>query len=246
MIFFKHSIYVGLSLAIAAPSTKSQELDTYTINYLATAGVATASARRSLSKIEGNTYQLLNTINVELAGQSVTKIIEISEIILSKDKKWVPNSYSKEQLGFKETFEKVIYDWDQSIAKVRTTDRSSQVNLEKGTFDQLSHQIAIRENFTEGNERLSYNIIDKSTVEEYQYTIVGEEDLRTALGDFRSIKIERTQPEDDSRSIVFWLSTDWAGVLLKMNQVIGMGIEVSLEIQDGVVNGKPITGKRKF
>lgn len=240
------STYLALSLSISVPSLKSQELDTYSINYMAKAGIATAHAKRSLSKITENSYQLLNTLNVALAGKSVTEIKEKSEVVLSPDQKLIPNSYSKEQLGLRNTLEHITYNWDQSIAIVSNTDQSAQINLKKGTYDQLSHQIVMRKNFILGIEEFSYSVIDRSRIEEYRYSILGQETISTPLGDFLSTKIERTQPDNDNRSIVFWLSTEWAGVLLRMNQVINGGIGLTLEIQDGFVNGKPITSKKEF
>ena len=237
------AIYLGLLLLIIPPSSKSQELDTYAIDYRAKAGIVTATARRSLSKIERNSYQLLNTLNVALAGQSVAEIIERSEVVLLDDQTLVPNSYSKEQFGFRDNLESITYNWDQSAATIINSDQFTQINLEKGTFDQLSHQIAMRENFTRGGEQFSYNVIDDFKLKEYRYSVIGREEIKTPLGDFHSIKIERTQPRDDKRSIVFWLSTEWAGVLLRMDQVINGTIELTLEIQDGFVNGRPITGQ---
>ncbi len=245
-IVLSPSTYLVLLLSLSAPSSKSQELDTYSINYMAKAGIAAAYAKRSLSKIAENSYQLLNTLNVTLAGQSVTEIKEISEIVLSPDQKLIPNSYSKEQSGLKDTLEHITYNWNKSIATVSNTDQSAQINLEEDTYDQLSHQIVMRENFIKGIEEFSYSVIDQARIEKYRYSILGQENISTPLGDFLSIKIERTQPDNGNRSIVFWLSTEWAGVLLRMNQVINGEIEVTLEIQDGFVNGKSITSKKKF
>ena len=245
-IFGSPSIYLWLLLSISSSSLRSQELDTYSINYTARTGIATASATRSLSKIRSNSYQLINILIVTLAGQPVTEIKEVSEIILSNDQNLIPSSYRKEQLGFIDTIEEITYDWEQYIAKIATADLSTQINLEDDTFDQLSHQLAMRENLTRGIERFSYNVINRSGIREYKYAVLGEESIRTPLGDFLSIKVERMQPADDDRSIVFWLSTEWEGVLLRMDQVINGGIGLTLEIQDGFVNGKTITGKEIF
>ena len=245
-IFGSPSIYLWLLLSISSSSLRSQELDTYSINYTARAGIATASASRSLSRITSNSYQLMNILIVTLAGQTVTEIKELSEITLSNDQNLIPSFYSREQLGFIDTVEEITYDWEQYIAKIATADLSTKINLENDTFDELSHQLAMRENLTRGIERLSYNVINNSGIREYQYTVLGEERIRTPLGDFLGIKVERTQPKHNDRSIVFWLSKEWAGVLLRMDQVINDKIGLTLQIQDGFVNGKPITGKEIF
>ena len=147
------------------------------------------------------------------------------------------------QTGYRDKSENIEFDWVQSIATISTAEQSQTVKIEDEIFDKLSHQLNIHNNTRKTTNKISFNIIDESGIQEYQYIVLGYEDIETPLGQFSSIKIERNLPKSSSRSVVFWLSSEWEGVLLKMDQMINGAITVTLEIQEGQVNGKSITGR---
>ena len=242
-LFRALSPYSVVFLIILSQSSLSQELNTYFINYDASAGLATASATRSLSKITTNSYELLNTIKVSVTGQSIMDMTERSRITISDNQQVIPSSYSMRQTGFRDKSENIEFDWVQSIATISTAEQSQEIKIEGEIFDKLSHQLKIHSNINQNINQISFNIIDDSGIQKYQYSVLGNEDIKTPLGKFPSIKIERTLPENAARSVVFWLSTEWEGVLLKMNQLINGVITVTLEIQSGRINGKSIVGK---
>ena len=234
--------FVVFLLILSHPSV-GRELNTYSINYKASAGLATASATRSFLKSTTNSYELVNTIEVSAAAQSILNMTERSKITLSDSQKLIPLSYSMRQTGYINKSENIEFDWVQSIATISTAEQSQIVEIEDEIFDKLSHQLNIHNNIRKTTNKISFNIIDESGIKEYQYTVLGYEDIETPLGQFPSIKIERELPKSSSRSVIFWLSSEWEGVLLKMDQMINSIITVTLEIQEGRVNGKSITGR---
>ena len=237
------SPYLVVFLLILSHPSVGRELNTYSINYKASAGLATASATRSFLKSTTNSYELVNTIEVSAAAQSILNMTERSKITLSDSQKLIPLSYSMRQTGYINKSENIEFDWVQSIATISTAEQSQIVKIEDEIFDKLSHQLNIHNNIRKNTNKISFNIIDESGVQEYQYNILGHEDIDTPLGQFSSIKIERNLPKSSSRSVIFWLSSEWEGVLLKMDQIINSIITITLEIQEGRVNGKSITGR---
>jgi len=234
--------FVVLLLTLSQPSV-SRELNTYSINYTASAGLATASATRSFLKSTTNSYELLNTIEVSAAAQSIMNMTERSRITLTDSHQLIPLSYSMRQTGYIDKSENIEFDWVQSIATISTAEQSQKIKIEDEIFDKLSHQLNIHNNIRKTTNKISFNIIDESGIQEYQYSILGYENIDTPLGQFPSIKIERNFPKSSSRSVIFWLSSEWEGVLLKMDQMINSIITITLEIQEGRVNGKSITGR---
>jgi len=234
--------FVAFLLILSQPSV-GLELNTYSINYKASAGLATATATRSFLKSTTNSYELINTIEVSAAAQSIINMTERSKITLSDSQQLIPLSYSMRQTGYRDKSEDIEFDWVQSIATISTADQSQTVRIEDEIFDKLSHQLNIHSNIKKTTNNISFNIIDESGIQEYQYSVLGYEDIETPLGQLPSIKIERNLPKSSSRSVVFWLSSEWEGVLLKMDQMINGAITVTLEIQEGQVNGKSITGR---
>ena len=233
--------FLAFLLFLPQPSA-CKELNTYFINYKASTGFATASATRSFSKVTTNSYELLNTIEVSVAAQSFMSMKERSRVTLS-DSQLIPLSYSMRQTGFKEKLESIEFDWILSTATISSGKRYRKVKIEGEIFDKLSHQLNIHSYIKQNTNQISFNIIDESRIQKYQYSVLGNEDIETPLGEFPTIKIKRTLPEDTSRSVVFWLSSEWEGVLLKMSQVINGAITVNLEIQEGRVNGESVIGK---
>ena len=237
------SPYFVVFLLILSQPSVGRELNTYSINYKASAGLATASATRSFLKSTTNSYELLNTIEVSTAAQSVMNMTERSRIILLESQQLIPLSYSMRQTGYIDKSENIEFDWVQSIATISTAEQSQTVKIEDEIFDKLSHQLNIHSNIKKAINKISFNIIDESGIQEYQYSVLDYEDIETPLGQFPSIKIERELPKSSSRSVIFWLSSEWEGVLLKMDQMINGAITVTLEIQEGQVNRKSITGR---
>ena len=237
------SPYFVVFLLILSHPSVGRELNTYSINYKASAGLATAFATRSFFKSTTNSYELLNTIEVSAAAQPILNMTERSKITLSDSQQVIPLSYSMRQTGYIDKSENIEFDWVQSIATITTAEQSQRVKIQDEIFDKLSHQLNIHNNIRKPTNKISFNIIDESGIQEYQYSILGYEDIDTPLGQFPSIKIERNLPKSSSRSVVFWLSSEWKGVLLKMDQMINGAITVTLEIQEGQVNGKSITGR---
>ena len=234
--------FLAFLLVLPQPSV-SQELNTYLINYTANTGFATASATRSFSKVTTNSYELLNTIEVSVAAQSFMSMKERSRLTLSDNQQLIPLSYSMRQTGMREKFESIEFDWVQSIATITSEGRSRKVTIGGDIYDKLSHQLNIHSYIKQNTNQISFDIIDESRIQKYQYRVLGNENIITPLGEFPSIKIERILPEDTSRSLVFWLSSEWEGVLLKISQMINGAITVTLEIQEGRVNGESVLGK---
>ena len=168
---------------------------------------------------------------------------ERSRVTISDGQQLIPLSYSMRQTGFREKSENIEFDWVQSVATISTTERSQRIKIKGEIFDKLSHQLKIHNHIKQNTNQISFNIIEESGIQEYRYSVLGNEDIETPLGEFPSIKIERILPEDTSRSVVFWLSAEWEGVLLKMSQVINGTITVTAEIQEGRINGEPMIGK---
>ena len=205
-----NSLCIGFLFIFASLTSNSEELATYSINYQAQSGLTAASAKRSLTRITDDSYELTNKLSIALGGQILAEIDEESQI-----------------------------SWENNLLRP-TLYNSEQTGLAQ---EKISHQLAIRQDFNKDIRQFTYNVINDSGLREYQYNVIGEETIQTTLGSFDSVKIERTEPVRTNRSTIFWLSTDWAGVLLQIEQVLSGSLTVTLEIQEGMVNEQPIKGK---
>ena len=213
----------------------ADEISTYSISYIASTNGVKADAQRSLAKIGSNTYKLVNTLEAKIAGQLITKIDETSEIKISKNA-FKPIFYKMQQSGVSPESIHINYNWEKMFATIRKSNEISHLDLKPNTFDQLSHQLKLRNSITTGKNQLAFNIINRNNISEYIYRILGKEEIITPLGKFKSTKIERVHSEKIQRKTIFWLADEWHGILLRLSQTTNFGINIILEIQEGVVN----------
>ena len=112
------SPYFVVFLLILPQSSVGRELNTYSINYKASAGLVTASATRSFLKSTTDSYELLNTIEVSAAAQSILNMTERSKMALSDSQQLIPLSYSMRQTGYVNKSENIEFDWVQSLSLI--------------------------------------------------------------------------------------------------------------------------------
>ena len=136
-----NSLCIGLLFIFVSLTSNSEELATYSLHYRAQSGLAAASAKRSLTKITDDSYELTNKLSIVLGGQLIAEIDEESQISWENNL-LRPTLYNFEQTGLSQETIAVIYDWDQSVARLSTSAGISSVDLKENTFDQLSHQFS--------------------------------------------------------------------------------------------------------
>jgi hypothetical protein len=73
----------------------------------------------------------------------------------------------------------------------------------------------------------------------YDYTIIGEEIIGTALGKLKATKIQRVVNSDKNRNTVVWLANDWDYLIVKLAHTDN-GDTNTLNISQGIVNGKKL------
>ena len=220
-------------------SVSGNELAPYSIDYIASTIGIEAKAQRSFVLLGDNIFQVSNHLQVEMAGQIVTKMEETSTIKVLQNS-FTPINYSITQTGLMEDSLTIDYDWEKRLATAINSEKISSINLKLNTFDQLSHQVALQDNILKEKTQLSFNVIDKDKIIEYKYHILGKEQIITPLGEFKSTKVERIYKEDSRQKTLFWLASDLNGILLRMSQTTSSGINIMLEIQGGTLNGTPI------
>ena len=161
----------------------ADEISTYSISYMASTNGVKAEAQRSLTKIDSNIYKLVNTLEAKIADQLITKIDETSEIKISNNS-FKPIFYRMQQSGVSPESIHINYDWDKMFATIRRSNEISRLDLKPNTFDQLSHQLKLRNSITTGKNQLVFNIVNRNNISEYKYRILGREEIITPFKSF--------------------------------------------------------------
>ena len=214
----------------------------YSLNYQASANGINAIASRSLSSDADSSYQLSNKLEASIAGQIVAKIEQISKLA-PVESTLRPVTYSFLQTGLSQESHAIDYNWDSLQAISTENDKSWLIELGENTYDELSHQFALRQQIRQGiqHERnLKFAVIDEDEIESHHYQTITKEIVTTPLGTFNSTKIELIQSASSIDKTLLWLADDWHSVLIRMERTTSSGLTIVLELSGGTVDGLSI------
>jgi hypothetical protein len=122
-----------------------------------------------------------------------------------------PLQYSYEHSGSrKERRVGVQFDWAGERITSTVDGESWQMPASPGVTDKLLYQLAIMSDLLAGQrDGLAYPVADGGKIKTYRFEPLGEETIRTELGEFRTMKLVRQRP-DSRRETVLWCAPDLA------------------------------------
>jgi hypothetical protein len=216
----------------------------YVAQYEASANGLAATAIRSLSRIDENSYRLSNSLEASIAGQALANLEQASEFTIH-GKRVVPLNYSYQLSGASRASHAIFFNWDAEVALSTQGDESWQLQLNAGVMDQLSYQVAIRQALIDNNEiesTFSFGIVDGDAIEMQEYRLVGEEIISIPLGELNTLKLERVREASDDRVTEIWLALEWDFLLTRIEQLNSSGLRISLELKSAVLDGTTVRG----
>ena len=99
------------------------------------------------------------------------------------------------------------FDWDAKRVTLTDGSESETLPLQENTFDQTSFAYAFAFR-PPGNEILPVHLTDGRRISDYKYQIVGNEKLKTPLGDLQTVHFRKVLEGDDKRGFEVWLAVD--------------------------------------
>lgn len=222
-------------------SQNSQLLE-YVAQYEASANGLAATATRSLSKIDENSYRLSNSLEASIVGQTLANLEQASEFVIEGNRV-VPLNYTYQLSGISRASHAIFFNWDAEVALSTEDDESWQLQLKEGVVDQLSYQVAMRQALsdnTEGEANLSFEVVDGDSIELQQYRLAGEEVISTPLGELNTVKLERVREATDERVTDIWLAVEWNFLLTRIEQINSSGLRIVLELKSAELDGNSV------
>ena len=112
-----------------------------------------------------------------------------------------------EEIGRKGGTRMAKFDWSAGVLTLVNGKGAKTVALPPGTLDQtsLAYALAFRSDVNTG---FNVHVTDGRGVKRYRYREVGEETLKTPIGELRARRFEKVRDPDDKRGFEFWLATD--------------------------------------
>lgn len=133
-----------------------------------------------------------------------------------------------------------IFDWNNKKIQLRREHNpTAELNLPENLHDQITEHLQLRlhlqEDLKKGGIKSSYrySVIDQDTIKSYQFNLVGEEILKTPLGELSAVKFEHIS-QNQKRTTTIWLARDLNFLLIKLQQMRKdiLMIEGDIEIYD--------------
>ena len=154
---------------------------------------------------DGKNYRVISdTLPKGLAAMFIKKIRRESVGIIT-DAGLKPSAFSED--GRKGGVRSASFDWPNQKLNLVHGEARSIIALPPGTIDQASLPYGFA--FSgKVPDSLKVHVTDGRRLTEYQYRIVGREQLETALGTINTIHVEKVRDPDDKRSFEFWLAIE--------------------------------------
>lgn len=231
-----------LLAAFTLPAVAADRLEPFTASYTADwkQVPVSGSASRSLKQLDNGRWELSFEASMLVASLKETSTLQVDNGV------FLPQTYHFERSGLGKSKE-IEQDFDWTQKKVLGSDRGDpiSVTLNRGLLDKSTYQLALQHDVAAGKKSMSYQVIDGSEVEVYDFRVLGEERVETQAGTVDAIKVERVRdPTQSSRKTILWFAKDWNYLLVRLHQVEKDGKEYQIMLKDGTVDGRPVQGAK--
>jgi len=170
--------------------------------------------------------------------ESVTKVTGMMSIfggeILEKsvweyaDGKIRPLRYSyNRSLGSKKRNAELTFDWNKKIVTNSIDSQPWKMTIKPDTLDKLVYQLVMMNDLQQGNTELNYSIADGGKLKDYKISIMGEETIKTKIGEFKTIKVARIRGK---RTTTMWCAEKLGYLPVRIHQKKNGGGEHTAEI----------------
>ncbi len=117
-----------------------------------------------------------------------------------------PASYRYERSGRPDKTTDMSFDWRKGVVQSTRRGQTSHMSVPGDALDKLGYMLVLMEDLKAGKRSVRYHIADgKNRMKTYDLKVVGEERMRTALGNFEVLKIVRDR-QDDDRETIIWVA----------------------------------------
>jgi uncharacterized protein DUF3108 len=151
-----------------------------------------------------------------------------------------PLEYLYERSGGEKTkLIKIVFDWNDRIARSTSGKQEWNVALPEGTQDKLGFQLALMQDLQGGKTSFTYPIADKDKVNTYRALVVGKEDIATPMGVFQTIKLKQLR-ESSERDLALWCAPSLAylPVQIEYREKDGRVYRSTLRALEGLTQGR--------
>lgn len=124
----------------------------------------------------------------------------------------------------------VFFDWSTNEAIKRFQGRmgrnekgeklpnQSKEKLVNNTQDKVTYTLALRQDLLNRKNNYTYTVIEPRKTKQYVFNVVGEEKVKTPMGEFDTVKLEHIS-DNKERVTQIWLAKDFDYLMIKLVQI---------------------------
>ena len=147
-----------------------------------------------------------------------------------------PSHYTYDHTGGKKDRHVIVdFDWDNKVITNSLNGASWEMPAQSRIMDKLLYQLAIMKDLKAGRRPLSYTIADGGKIKPYHFEVLGEETIKTHLGQFKAIKLKRHKPNSRRQSTLWCVpALDYLPVRLENIEKDGQKTRVEIRSLVGI------------
>ncbi len=228
-----HTAVLLLALGTSMAPASETALRPFTASYSITwHGMSAGNTALKLEKLQEDRWAYSSqssakglfrlAMPAELASRSVFRIV---------DGRIMPESFTAEDgASSNEKDQRLTFDWNAGkvtgVAERKPVDQPTR----PGLLDTLSVQVALMHEMLAGRQPERFVLIDKDRIKTYNYTVEGEETVRSAIGEYRTVIFRSARP-DSKNGTYFWCAPDLGYLPLKVERRDGKEVQWSMAVK---------------
>jgi hypothetical protein len=202
-------IVTSLLLLLSSTSLTAQQIADFSANYLVRFnGIQAAELKQTLETNEDGTRLYSSQMRAKgVFAYIKPDVITESSLWHLQNDQIQPLNYSYERTGGKKEKQlTMLFDWSAMTVHIDDKKQPWTLKLKPNTLDKLVYQIALMRDLNKNKQKLDYTIADGGKLKIYNIGMVGEETLKTTLGEIDTIKFTRVKNVDSKRKTTLWCS----------------------------------------
>lgn len=199
-----------------------------------------AKGIRELSRTEDGRYLLSSKATSLFASITESTEFEITGDLVR------PIEYQYHRSGIGKKRDAVLdFDWENNTVLNNVQNKPWTMDVPVGAMDKLLYQFKLRQDLQSAHQNgtpwptLQYVVADGGRLKNYEFEVIGEEEIDTPVGKLRTLKATRVRDSRDRES-TFWLALDYDFLLVKFQQLESGGNGFELLLREAEFNGKEL------
>lgn len=115
---------------------------------------------------------------------------------------------------------KMDFEWDKAVVHSSVDEEQLALPLEQGMQDTLTHALTLQlELINNQKQDQLYQVINGTTIRQYKLSIIGQENIKTPLGNLKTLIIESQSTHSPNKKTLLWVSPEHSYTPVQFAQI---------------------------